>query len=177
MNMLNKCLIKRIIGGSSAAQLSSDSYHLTGASCVQHHWNPHSCLQYRSVCIARIQRGSGIWLICLSRPWGRNRVMLIQKKLISKPVTEECYKYQKATCLLIGFSFSWLSVVSCYPLSVTLYAYLRDDNFSDTLSQKADSEASSGHAGEDKCFGKDTGSPTDNRISEAYISRLVFMLL
>uniref|UniRef100_A0A8C4HVN4 SLIT-ROBO Rho GTPase-activating protein 1 n=1 Tax=Dicentrarchus labrax TaxID=13489 RepID=A0A8C4HVN4_DICLA len=30
-----------------------------------------------------------------------------------------------------------------------------DDNFSDTLSQKADSEASSGHAGEDKCSGKD----------------------
>uniref|UniRef100_A0A671YQZ0 SLIT-ROBO Rho GTPase activating protein 1 n=1 Tax=Sparus aurata TaxID=8175 RepID=A0A671YQZ0_SPAAU len=41
-----------------------------------------------------------------------------------------------------------------------------DDNFSDTLSQKADSEASSGHAGEDKCSGKDIGSPTDSRISE-----------
>uniref|UniRef100_A0A4W6F4K3 SLIT-ROBO Rho GTPase activating protein 1 n=1 Tax=Lates calcarifer TaxID=8187 RepID=A0A4W6F4K3_LATCA len=46
-----------------------------------------------------------------------------------------------------------------------------DDNFSDTLSQKADSEASSGHAGEDKCSGKDISSPTDTRISEAYISR------
>uniref|UniRef100_A0A8C4HX26 SLIT-ROBO Rho GTPase-activating protein 1 n=1 Tax=Dicentrarchus labrax TaxID=13489 RepID=A0A8C4HX26_DICLA len=46
-----------------------------------------------------------------------------------------------------------------------------DDNFSDTLSQKADSEASSGHAGEDKCSGKDIGSPTDPRISEAYITR------
>uniref|UniRef100_A0A8C6UG22 SLIT-ROBO Rho GTPase-activating protein 1 n=1 Tax=Neogobius melanostomus TaxID=47308 RepID=A0A8C6UG22_9GOBI len=30
-----------------------------------------------------------------------------------------------------------------------------DDNFSDTLSQKADSEASSGHAGDEKCSGKD----------------------
>ncbi|KAM3609893.1 uncharacterized protein V6R79_022122 [Siganus canaliculatus] len=45
-----------------------------------------------------------------------------------------------------------------------------DDNFSDTLSQKADSEASSGHTGEDKCSGKDIGSPTDSRISEAYIT-------
>uniref|UniRef100_A0A4W6F4M2 SLIT-ROBO Rho GTPase activating protein 1 n=1 Tax=Lates calcarifer TaxID=8187 RepID=A0A4W6F4M2_LATCA len=48
---------------------------------------------------------------------------------------------------------------------------MADDNFSDTLSQKADSEASSGHAGEDKCSGKDISSPTDTRISEAYISR------
>uniref|UniRef100_A0A8D3EEU2 SLIT-ROBO Rho GTPase-activating protein 1 n=1 Tax=Scophthalmus maximus TaxID=52904 RepID=A0A8D3EEU2_SCOMX len=47
-----------------------------------------------------------------------------------------------------------------------------DDSFSDTLSQKADSEAGSGHAGDDKCSGKDIGSPTDTRISEAYISRL-----
>uniref|UniRef100_A0A673BCK9 SLIT-ROBO Rho GTPase-activating protein 1 n=1 Tax=Sphaeramia orbicularis TaxID=375764 RepID=A0A673BCK9_9TELE len=46
-----------------------------------------------------------------------------------------------------------------------------DDNFSDTLSQKADSEASSGHAGEDKCSGKDMSSPNDTRISEAYITR------
>uniref|UniRef100_A0A8D3AFC5 SLIT-ROBO Rho GTPase-activating protein 1 n=1 Tax=Scophthalmus maximus TaxID=52904 RepID=A0A8D3AFC5_SCOMX len=45
-----------------------------------------------------------------------------------------------------------------------------DDSFSDTLSQKADSEAGSGHAGDDKCSGKDIGSPTDTRISEAYIS-------
>ncbi|XP_077424047.1 SLIT-ROBO Rho GTPase-activating protein 1 isoform X3 [Vanacampus margaritifer] len=45
-----------------------------------------------------------------------------------------------------------------------------DDNFSDTLSQKADSEASSGHAGEDKCSGKDISSPTDTRISEAFIT-------
>ncbi|XP_041746560.1 SLIT-ROBO Rho GTPase-activating protein 1-like isoform X1 [Coregonus clupeaformis] len=42
-----------------------------------------------------------------------------------------------------------------------------DDNFSDTLSQKADSEASSGHGAEDK----DMGSPTDTRISDAYIGR------
>ncbi|XP_062246045.1 SLIT-ROBO Rho GTPase-activating protein 1 isoform X4 [Platichthys flesus] len=46
-----------------------------------------------------------------------------------------------------------------------------DDSFSDTLSQKADSEASSGHAGEEKCSGKDISSPTDPRISEAYITR------
>uniref|UniRef100_A0A8C6UE38 SLIT-ROBO Rho GTPase-activating protein 1 n=1 Tax=Neogobius melanostomus TaxID=47308 RepID=A0A8C6UE38_9GOBI len=47
-----------------------------------------------------------------------------------------------------------------------------DDNFSDTLSQKADSEASSGHAGDEKCSGKDISSPTDTRISEAYINVL-----
>ncbi|KAM4553971.1 SLIT-ROBO Rho GTPase-activating protein 1 isoform 2-T2 [Fundulus diaphanus] len=46
-----------------------------------------------------------------------------------------------------------------------------DDNFSDSLSQKADSEASSGHAAEDKCSGKDISSPTDTRMSEAYIAR------
>ncbi|XP_013872001.1 SLIT-ROBO Rho GTPase-activating protein 1 isoform X5 [Austrofundulus limnaeus] len=46
-----------------------------------------------------------------------------------------------------------------------------DDSFSDTLSQKTDSEASSGHGGEEKCSGKDTSSPTDARISEAYITR------
>uniref|UniRef100_A0A674NR88 SLIT-ROBO Rho GTPase-activating protein 1 n=1 Tax=Takifugu rubripes TaxID=31033 RepID=A0A674NR88_TAKRU len=46
-----------------------------------------------------------------------------------------------------------------------------DDNFSDTLSQKADSEASSGHTGEDRCSGKDMAPPTDTRISEAYITR------
>uniref|UniRef100_A0A1A8P8G4 SLIT-ROBO Rho GTPase-activating protein 1 n=1 Tax=Nothobranchius rachovii TaxID=451742 RepID=A0A1A8P8G4_9TELE len=45
-----------------------------------------------------------------------------------------------------------------------------DDNFSDTLSQKTDSEASSGHAAEDRCSGKDVSSPTDARISEAYIT-------
>uniref|UniRef100_A0AAQ4PC76 SLIT-ROBO Rho GTPase-activating protein 1 n=1 Tax=Gasterosteus aculeatus aculeatus TaxID=481459 RepID=A0AAQ4PC76_GASAC len=44
------------------------------------------------------------------------------------------------------------------------------DIFSDSLSQKADSEASSGHAGEDKGLGKDVGSPSDTRISEAYIT-------
>ncbi|XP_061677945.1 SLIT-ROBO Rho GTPase-activating protein 1 isoform X5 [Syngnathoides biaculeatus] len=46
-----------------------------------------------------------------------------------------------------------------------------DDNFSDTLSQKADSEASSGHAGEEKCSGKDITSPSDTRISEPFITR------
>ncbi|KAL0968493.1 hypothetical protein UPYG_G00267580 [Umbra pygmaea] len=45
-----------------------------------------------------------------------------------------------------------------------------DDNFSDTLSQKADSEASSGHGPEDKCSGKDMSSPTDTRLPETYIS-------
>lgn len=49
----------------------------------------------------------------------------------------------------------------------------RDDSFSDTLSQKADSEASSGHTGEDRGSGKDMASPTDTRISEAYITRSV----
>ncbi|XP_035282847.1 SLIT-ROBO Rho GTPase-activating protein 1-like isoform X1 [Anguilla anguilla] len=44
-----------------------------------------------------------------------------------------------------------------------------DDAFSDTLSQKADSEASSGPAGEEKGSGKDTSSPTD-RLPEAFIS-------
>lgn len=62
-------------------------------------------------------------------------------------------------------------------LNVTLSLCPRDDNFSDTLSQKADSEASSGHAGEEKCLGKDISSPTDTRISEAYITRLVFTWL
>ncbi|XP_057203572.1 SLIT-ROBO Rho GTPase-activating protein 1 [Triplophysa rosa] len=45
-----------------------------------------------------------------------------------------------------------------------------DDTFSDTLSQKADSEASSGH-GEEKCPSRDMGSPTDGRIADAYVSR------
>uniref|UniRef100_A0A673GB67 SLIT-ROBO Rho GTPase-activating protein 1-like n=1 Tax=Sinocyclocheilus rhinocerous TaxID=307959 RepID=A0A673GB67_9TELE len=35
-----------------------------------------------------------------------------------------------------------------------------DDTFSDTLSQKADSEASSGHGGEEKSSSRDIGSPT-----------------
>uniref|UniRef100_A0A671S3W2 SLIT-ROBO Rho GTPase-activating protein 1 n=1 Tax=Sinocyclocheilus anshuiensis TaxID=1608454 RepID=A0A671S3W2_9TELE len=45
-----------------------------------------------------------------------------------------------------------------------------DDTFSDTLSQKADSEASSGHGGEEKCSSRDIGSPTDSRLPDAYIS-------
>lgn len=59
-------------------------------------------------------------------------------------------------------------------LSLLLARCPRDDNFSDTLSQKADSEASSGHTGEDRCSGKDMASPTDTRVSEAYITRLVW---
>uniref|UniRef100_A0A8C1IMZ9 SLIT-ROBO Rho GTPase activating protein 1a n=1 Tax=Cyprinus carpio TaxID=7962 RepID=A0A8C1IMZ9_CYPCA len=46
-----------------------------------------------------------------------------------------------------------------------------DDTFSDTLSQKADSEASSGHGGEEKCSSRDIGSPTDSRLPDSYISR------
>ncbi|XP_030645791.1 SLIT-ROBO Rho GTPase-activating protein 1 isoform X1 [Chanos chanos] len=46
-----------------------------------------------------------------------------------------------------------------------------DDTFSDTLSQKADSEASSGHGADEKCPGRDVSSPTDGRVPEAYISR------
>uniref|UniRef100_A0AAR2J1X7 SLIT-ROBO Rho GTPase-activating protein 1 n=1 Tax=Pygocentrus nattereri TaxID=42514 RepID=A0AAR2J1X7_PYGNA len=45
-----------------------------------------------------------------------------------------------------------------------------DDTFSDTLSQKADSEASSGHGGEEKCSSIDLGSPAD-RLPDAYINR------
>uniref|UniRef100_A0A8C1IPM0 SLIT-ROBO Rho GTPase-activating protein 1 n=1 Tax=Cyprinus carpio TaxID=7962 RepID=A0A8C1IPM0_CYPCA len=44
-----------------------------------------------------------------------------------------------------------------------------DDTFSDTLSQKADSEASSGHGGEEKCSSRDIGSPTDSRLPDSYI--------
>lgn len=47
--------------------------------------------------------------------------------------------------------------------------YPRDDTFSDTLSQKADSEASSGHGGDEKCSSRDLTSPADR--PEAYISR------
>ncbi|XP_069485895.1 SLIT-ROBO Rho GTPase-activating protein 1 isoform X2 [Ambystoma mexicanum] len=45
-----------------------------------------------------------------------------------------------------------------------------DDTFSDTLSQKADSEASSGPIVEDKSSSKDMNSPTD-RHSDSYIPR------
>lgn len=45
-----------------------------------------------------------------------------------------------------------------------------DDSFSDSLSQKADSEASSGHAADDKCSAKDVSGPPDTRLSEAYIT-------
>uniref|UniRef100_A0A8C6NLY3 SLIT-ROBO Rho GTPase activating protein 1 n=1 Tax=Nothobranchius furzeri TaxID=105023 RepID=A0A8C6NLY3_NOTFU len=87
--------------------------------------------------------------------------------------------YEKLADLLISFFFSiqlGVSVPSScfFPppcLNVTLSLLLSDDNFSDTLSQKTDSEASSGHAAEDRCSGKDVSSPTDARISEAYITR------
>lgn len=45
-----------------------------------------------------------------------------------------------------------------------------DDTFSDTLSQKADSEASSGPVTEDKSSSKDMSSPTD-RHSDSYLAR------
>ncbi|XP_052008222.1 SLIT-ROBO Rho GTPase-activating protein 1 isoform X1 [Xyrauchen texanus] len=45
-----------------------------------------------------------------------------------------------------------------------------DDTFSDTLSQKADSEASSGHGGEEKFSSRDIGSPMDSRLPDPYIS-------
>ncbi|XP_036025565.1 SLIT-ROBO Rho GTPase-activating protein 1 isoform X1 [Onychomys torridus] len=45
-----------------------------------------------------------------------------------------------------------------------------DDTFSDTLSQKADSEASSGPVAEDKSSSKDMNSPTD-RHSDGYLAR------
>ncbi|OXB75721.1 UNVERIFIED_CONTAM: hypothetical protein H355_012645 [Colinus virginianus] len=45
-----------------------------------------------------------------------------------------------------------------------------DDTFSDTLSQKADSEASSGPITEDKSSSKDMNSPTD-RHSDGYLGR------
>ncbi|XP_048355452.1 SLIT-ROBO Rho GTPase-activating protein 1 isoform X3 [Sphaerodactylus townsendi] len=45
-----------------------------------------------------------------------------------------------------------------------------DDTFSDTLSQKGDSEASSGPATEDKSSSKDMNSPTD-RHSDIYLGR------
>uniref|UniRef100_A0A5F9CRU5 SLIT-ROBO Rho GTPase-activating protein 1 n=1 Tax=Oryctolagus cuniculus TaxID=9986 RepID=A0A5F9CRU5_RABIT len=45
-----------------------------------------------------------------------------------------------------------------------------DDAFSDTLSQKADSEASSGPVTEDKSSSKDMSSPTD-RHSDGYLAR------
>ncbi|TSK38456.1 SLIT-ROBO Rho GTPase-activating protein 1 [Bagarius yarrelli] len=43
-----------------------------------------------------------------------------------------------------------------------------DDTFSDTLSQKADSEASSGHGGDEKCSTRDLTSPADRH--DAFIS-------
>ncbi|XP_028666322.1 SLIT-ROBO Rho GTPase-activating protein 1 isoform X1 [Erpetoichthys calabaricus] len=45
-----------------------------------------------------------------------------------------------------------------------------DDTFSDTLSQKTDSEASSGPGAEDKCSSKDISSPTD-RHQDSFVNR------
>ncbi|XP_035381188.1 SLIT-ROBO Rho GTPase-activating protein 1 isoform X3 [Electrophorus electricus] len=44
-----------------------------------------------------------------------------------------------------------------------------DDTFSDTLSQKADSETSSGHGGEEMGSSRDRGSPSE-RLPDSYIS-------
>uniref|UniRef100_A0AAR2KWE8 SLIT-ROBO Rho GTPase-activating protein 1 n=1 Tax=Pygocentrus nattereri TaxID=42514 RepID=A0AAR2KWE8_PYGNA len=51
-----------------------------------------------------------------------------------------------------------------------------DDTFSDTLSQKADSEASSGHGGEEKCSSIDLGSPAD-RLPDAYIMFILIQII
>lgn len=53
---------------------------------------------------------------------------------------------------------------------LTTCVLFRDDTFSDTLSQKADSEASSGPITEDKSSSKDMNSPTD-RHSDMYLGR------
>lgn len=53
---------------------------------------------------------------------------------------------------------------------LTMCVLFRDDTFSDTLSQKADSEASSGPITEDKSSSKDMNSPTD-RHSDVYLGR------
>ena len=56
------------------------------------------------------------------------------------------------------------------PSDLTTCVLLRDDTFSDALSQKADSEASSGPITEDKSSSKDMNSPTD-RHSDVYLGR------
>lgn len=53
---------------------------------------------------------------------------------------------------------------------LSVYFLFRDDTFSDTLSQKADSEASSGPITEDKSSSKDMNSPTD-RHPDIYLGR------
>lgn len=64
-----------------------------------------------------------------------------------------------------------LSVIpDSLPSDLTTCVLLRDDTFSDTLSQKADSEASSGPITEDKSSSKDMNSPTD-RHSDVYLGR------
>jgi len=77
------------------------------------------------------------------------------------------------SCQHLGLSLCLIRLVSCVRLCACVRACVSpsDDSFSDTLSQKADSETSSGHGGaEDKCSAKDAGSPADARISEAYVS-------
>lgn len=63
------------------------------------------------------------------------------------------------------------SLVLPLQLNLSLPSF-RDDTFSDTLSQKADSEASSGPVTEDKSSSKDMNSPTD-RHSDSYLARSV----
>uniref|UniRef100_A0A672LYF2 SLIT-ROBO Rho GTPase activating protein 1 n=1 Tax=Sinocyclocheilus grahami TaxID=75366 RepID=A0A672LYF2_SINGR len=58
----------------------------------------------------------------------------------------------------------------CMVIITACLLFYRDDTFSDTLSQKADSEASSGHGGEEKCSSRDIGSPADSRLPDSYIS-------
>ena len=80
------------------------------------------------------------------------------------------------TCLLFlrGLKSGSAKVLSVTLNSLTSHLTMcflfRDDTFSDTLSQKADSEASSGPITEDKSSSKDMNSPTD-RHSDVYLGR------
>uniref|UniRef100_A0A8C5A8Y5 SLIT-ROBO Rho GTPase activating protein 1a n=1 Tax=Gadus morhua TaxID=8049 RepID=A0A8C5A8Y5_GADMO len=101
-------------------------------------------------------------------------------KELDGPVYEKCMSCSlSCLCLSLWLTLSlcpsvclslslWLSLSHASPL---MFLCSSDDSFSDTLSQKADSETSSGHGAEDKCSAKGPGSPTDSRISEAYIKR------
>lgn len=176
----------------ATVQLSRSDYcHLTGTNCTEYPVTQlaetHAAGLCASVCACRRHSASPeCWEVrdydssdsvdLVGRGWGWH--MLTLRKRMENTDTEELNKYKRLTDLLICpfFFYCWFVchflLFSC--LNVTLSLCPRDDNFSDTLSQKADSEASSGHAGEDKCSGKDIGSPNDTRISEAFITRWVY---
>lgn len=177
----------------ATVQLSRSDYcHLTGTNCTEYPvtqlTETHAAGLCVSVCACRRHSASPeCWEVRDYDSsdsvdlvgWGWGWHMLTLRKRMENTDTEELNKYKRLTDLLIcpffffycGFVYHFL-LFSC--LNVTLSLCPRDDNFSDTLSQKADSEASSGHAGEDKCSGKDIGSPNDTRISEAFITRWVY---